>query len=60
MFVLEYRTFQGTERCPQYLWKQMLLCKNRDVLELIRSKQKHPKDWRVCPTAEDEATVLKG
>ena len=60
MFILEYRVFQGTEKCPQYLWKQMLMCKSKDTLELIRSKQLHPENWRVCPTAEDEATILKG
>lgn len=60
MFILERMVFQGTEKCPQYLWKQMLVCKSKDTLELIRSKQLHPENWRVCPTAEDEPTVLKG
>lgn len=57
MFILERLVFQGTEKCPQYLWKQMLMSKNKNILEQIRAGQPHPENWRVCPTAEDEAHI---
>lgn len=60
MFILERRVFQGTEKCPQYLWKQILMCRSKNLLEQIWDKQRHPENWRVCPTAEDESTILKG
>lgn len=59
MFVLERLVFQGTEKCPQYLWKQILINKNKELMERVRAGQPHPENWRVSPTAEDEPGVLE-
>ncbi len=59
MYILERLVFQGTEKCPQYLWTQMLMSKNRDVLEAIHARQPHPENWRVCPTSEDVSSYLE-
>lgn len=59
MFILEYLSFQGTEKCPQYLWKQILMSKNKSILEQVRAKQPHPEQWRVSPTAEEVSAALE-
>lgn len=47
MYMLEHLEFQGTGVCPQYRWKQMVLCANRELLETIRGRQRRPEEWRV-------------
>ncbi len=47
MYVLERLVFQGTDRCPQYRWKQFVVCDSRPILDKVRAGQKHPGDWRV-------------
>jgi hypothetical protein len=51
MFILERLEFQGTERCPQYLWKQYVMCAAKEPLERVVSKQRRRKDWRITETA---------
>lgn len=50
MFILERLIFQGTEKCPQYLWKQYIVGGNKALLEKIRASQRRPEDWRVVET----------
>ena len=47
MYALEHLNFQGTERCPQYRWKQVAICDNRTPLDKVRAGQQRPADWRV-------------
>lgn len=50
-YVLEQLVFQGTERCPQYRWKQWALSGDRTALERIRNSKSRPEQWRVVPLA---------
>lgn len=53
MFFLERLTLQGTEKCPQYLWKQWAYCMKRAPLEKFLSKQARPEVWRIEPPAAE-------
>jgi hypothetical protein len=56
MYILEKLVFQGTEQCPQYLWKQIAMCQSDATLERILEKQRRPEDWRIVKTAFDWLT----
>ncbi|MDD4509353.1 MAG: hypothetical protein PHY23_00310 [Oscillospiraceae bacterium] len=44
---MERMVFQGTEKCPQYQWKQYIIGGDKALLEKIRSTQRRPKEWRI-------------
>jgi hypothetical protein len=52
MYALERLVFQGTERCPQYRWKQFAVCANEELLIKVKNGQRRPEDWRVSPLAD--------
>lgn len=52
MYALERLVFQGTERCPQYRWKQFAVCVNEELLIKVKNGQQRPEDWRVSPLAD--------
>ncbi len=51
MFLLERLVFQGTERCPQYVWKQIAMCQKRAPLECVIAGQLRQYDWRISELA---------
>ena len=53
MFFLERLVFQGTEKCPQYMWKQFAMSKNKPLLEKIRRMQRRPEDWRITTNIDE-------
>ena len=59
MYILEKLEFQGTEKCPQMKWKQLVMCYSREPLEKLRSKQSRQSDWRITKTAFDELPYTK-
>lgn len=55
MFFLERQVFQGTEKCPQYIWKQWAYCMKREPIEKFLATQAHPELWRIEPDVAELA-----
>jgi hypothetical protein len=53
VYILERLEFQGTDQCPQYKWKQIVMCLTCAPLERLREKQRCPEDWRIIKTSFD-------
>lgn len=47
LYSLDRLTFQGEEYPPSYRWTRYAVCAKKELLEQIRSGQRHPKEWRV-------------
>jgi hypothetical protein len=60
MYILERLVFQGSERCPQYLWKQLAMCQNRAPLERVRMGQRRSEDWRITEMTAAPNTIPRG
>jgi len=59
MYILEKIVFQGTDKCPQMMWKQFVMCYSREPLEELRARQSRQSDWRIVKTAYDELSNEK-
>ncbi|MDR0819287.1 MAG: hypothetical protein LBN43_06925 [Oscillospiraceae bacterium] len=57
MYILERYVFQGTEKCPQYKWKQFVMFELPEPLERVRANQRTPGDWRITKTAFDTLKI---
>ena len=59
MYILEKLELQGAEKCPQMMWKQIVMCRSYEPLDKLRNKQSRPGDWRITKTAFDELPYSK-
>ena len=53
MFFLEASVFQGTEKCPQYKWKQIAMCGDLSLLKKVKASFRHLENYRIEPDASE-------